>query len=197
MWTIRHQTPENIEVVLAMHTAQFNKRNVLCEMTATCVTVGMVSTLSIAAFFWHTHRVNAERCARRKRQPEHGYSAGSVGKRDSERREHMDFGRWQTCVGHQEAGRRGMEGARPAPRFTRQLSYSWQILIRSGINDDDSLIDPLSRVVIGVAAEQRNDHALALKCYECSAEEGSWHAMRKLAALFVAHLPSPHIADLI
>jgi hypothetical protein len=25
-----------------MHTAQFNKRNVLCEMTATCVTVGMV-----------------------------------------------------------------------------------------------------------------------------------------------------------
>jgi hypothetical protein len=44
MWTIRHQTPENIEVVLAMHTAQFNKRNVLCEMTATCVTVGMVRT---------------------------------------------------------------------------------------------------------------------------------------------------------
>ena len=65
------------------------------------------------------------------------------------------------------------------------LFISRQILIRSGINDDDSLIDPLSRVVIGVAAEQRNDHALALKCYECSAEEGSWHAMRKLAALFV------------
>jgi len=80
---------------------------------------------------------------------------------------------------------------------TDWVVYSRQILIRSGINDDDSLIDPLSRVVIGVAAEQRNDHALALKCYECSAEEGSWHAMRKLAALFVAHLPSPHIADLI
>jgi 23S rRNA C2498 (ribose-2'-O)-methylase RlmM len=51
MWTIRHQTPENIEVVLAMHTAQFNKRNVLCEMTATCVTVGMVRTLSSSLLF--------------------------------------------------------------------------------------------------------------------------------------------------
>ena len=83
------------------------------------------------------------------------------------------------------SGWKGNGRCAPAPRVTRQLSYSWQILIRSGINDDDSLIDPLSRVVIGVAAEQRNDHALALKCYECSAEEGSWHAMRKLAALFV------------
>jgi hypothetical protein len=37
-----------------MHTAQFNKRNVLCEMTATCVTVGMVRrTLStILPFFF-------------------------------------------------------------------------------------------------------------------------------------------------
>ena len=57
MWTIRHQTPENIEVVLAMHTAQFNKRNVLCEMTATCVTVGMVSTLSsLLLFLAHSPR---------------------------------------------------------------------------------------------------------------------------------------------
>jgi hypothetical protein len=34
-----------------MHTAQFNKRNVLCEMSATCVTVGMVSTLSTPLLF--------------------------------------------------------------------------------------------------------------------------------------------------
>jgi hypothetical protein len=42
MWTIRHQTSENIEVVLAMHTARFDKRNVLCDLTASCVTAGMV-----------------------------------------------------------------------------------------------------------------------------------------------------------
>ena len=66
-----------------------------------------------------------------------------------------------------------------------RVTFSRQILICSGINGDDSLIDPLSRVIIGVAAEQSNDHALALKCYERSAQEGSWHAMRKLAALFV------------
>ena len=42
MWTIRNQTPETVEVVLAMHTAQFTKRNVLCNLSAASVTAGMV-----------------------------------------------------------------------------------------------------------------------------------------------------------
>ena len=44
MWTIRHQTLENIEVVLAVQNATFNKRNVLCDLNANCVTAGMVSS---------------------------------------------------------------------------------------------------------------------------------------------------------
>ena len=81
-----------------------------------------------------------------------------------------------------------MEGAAQL-LHTHHLSYSWQILIRSGINGDDSLIDPLSRVILGVAAEQSHNYALALQCYQRSAQEGSWHAMRKLAALFVLPFP--------
>jgi hypothetical protein len=42
MWTIRHQTPETVEVVLALHSAQFTKRNVICNLSATSVTAGMV-----------------------------------------------------------------------------------------------------------------------------------------------------------
>jgi hypothetical protein len=69
--------------------------------------------------------------------------------------------------------------------FRCGLIFSLQILIRSGINGDDSLIDPLSRVILGIAAAENQDHVYALQCYERSADEGSWHAMRKLAALFV------------
>ncbi len=75
--------------------------------------------------------------------------------------------------------------------FRSGLNFSLQILIRSGINGDDSLIDPLSRVILGIAAAESQDHAYALQCYERSADEGSWHAMRKLAALSV--FPSPVI----
>jgi hypothetical protein len=79
--------------------------------------------------------------------------------------------------------------------FRRSFMFAFQMLIRSGINGDDSLIDPLSRVILGVAAEQSQNHALALQYYERSAQEGSWHAMRKLAALFAS--PHPHFSNLL
>jgi hypothetical protein len=78
----------------------------------------------------------------------------------------------------------------PALLFILRSTFSWQILIRCGINGDDSLIDPLSRVILGLAAAQTHNYEYALQCFQRSADEGSWNAMRKLAALFVFPAPS-------
>ncbi len=73
----------------------------------------------------------------------------------------------------------------PALLFILRSNFSWQILIRCGLNGDDALIDPLSRVILGLTAAETHNYEYALQCFQRSADEGSWNAMRKLAALFV------------
>lgn len=93
-------------------------------------------------------------------------------------------GQWESAIVKDETVWQLEADGKLVLDIRKRVEGHWKILIRSGINGDDSLIDPLSRVILGIAAAQSQNHDYALQCYERSAQEGSWHAMRKLAALY-------------
>ena len=192
MWTVRSQTSENIELELSSFTARFEKRNVLCDYTGSSVTAGMVRAIRLGA----AARVPLmfDTCLQ-KNVPGANGSPHTI----------ILQGQWESAILKDESTwsledgklvldiRKRSEGNWKVALFRRAalltlLSLTFllarQIIIRSGINGDDSLIDPLSRVVLGYLAQESQNHALALQCFERSAQEGSWNAMRKLAALF-------------
>lgn len=195
MWSIREQTSCSIEVVLAMHNAKFNKHNVLIDINANCVTCGMVRHRQSTPHFANTHLMRD--ALMQKGVP------GANGSRNTI----ILQGQWESAIVKDETVWQLEADGKLVLDIRKRVEGHWkvlsvnpsfrcpdfylclQILIRSGINGDDSLIDPLSRVILGIAAAQSQNHDYALQCYERSAQEGSWHAMRKLAALFALPFP--------